>query len=146
MTSLTVHLFSAFIATIGFSILFNVQRKHILICGLVGAIGWIIYVLGVRMSYSDVLSTFVAALVVAQSSYFLAKQRQAPVTVFLIAGIIPLVPGVGLYRTMYSLLFAEYTKALEYALVTFQMSAVIAAAIILSALIPLLFRKKRQKI
>ncbi|MGL6173282.1 MAG: threonine/serine exporter family protein [Cellulosilyticaceae bacterium] len=146
MTSLTVHLFSAFIATIGFSILFNVQRKHIMICGLVGAIGWIIYILGVRMSYSDVLSTFVAALVVAQSSYFLAKQRQAPVTVFLIAGIIPLVPGVGLYRTMYSLLFAEYTKALEYALVTFQMSAVIAAAIILSALIPLLFRKKRQKI
>lgn len=146
MTSLIIHLLSAFIATIGFSILFNVQKKHIIICGLVGAIGWIIYILGVRMAYSDILSTFVAALVVAQSSYFLAKQRKAPVTVFLIAGIIPLVPGVGLYRTMYSLLFAEYTKALEYALVTFQMSAVIAAAIILSALIPLLFRKKRLKI
>lgn len=146
MINLIVHVISAFVATVGFSILFNVQRRHLMICGLVGAVGWGIYIVGTQMGYSEVLSTFIAAVVVAQSSYSLAKRRRAPVTVFLIAGIIPLVPGVGLYRTMYSLLFEDYTKALEYALVTFQMSGVIASAIILSALTPLLFRSKRQKI
>lgn len=146
MANLIVHVISAFVATVGFSILFNVQRRHLLICGLVGAVGWGVYIVGTQMGYSEVLSTFIAAVVVSQSSYYLAKKRRAPVTVFLIAGIIPLVPGVGLYRTMYSLLFEDYTKALEYALVTFQMSGVIACAIILCALTPLLFRSKRQKI
>lgn len=146
ITNLAIHTVSAFAATVCFSILFNVQRKHITICGIVGAAGWAVYILGHNMGYSDVLSTFIGALVVAQASYFLAKHRRAPVTVFLISGIIPLVPGIGLYRTMYSLLFAEYNKALEYALITFQMSGVIAAAIILAALLPLLFRSRRQKI
>lgn len=146
MAHLLLNVASAFAATLCFSILFNVQKRHLLICALVGAIGWGIYIIGIDLDYSDVLSTFVAALAVAQMSYFLAKKRRAPVTVFLIAGIIPLVPGVGLYRTMYSLLFAEYNKALEYALGAFQLTGVIAGAIILSALIPLLFRKNRQKI
>lgn len=145
MTHLVLNVVSAFAATLCFSIIFNVQKKHLLICALVGALGWGIYIIGVDLDYSVVLSTFVAALAVAQASYFLAKQRRAPVTVFLIVGIIPLVPGIGLYRTMYSLLFAEYNKALEYALMTFQLTGVIACAIILSALIPLLFRNKRQK-
>ncbi|MEG1829077.1 MAG: threonine/serine exporter family protein, partial [Cellulosilyticaceae bacterium] len=108
MAHLILNVASAFVATLCFSILFNVQKRHLLICALVGAIGWGIYIIGVDLNYSDVLSTFVAALAVAQMSYFLAKKRRAPVTVFLIVGIIPLVPGVGLYRTMYSLLFAEY--------------------------------------
>ncbi|MGL4344534.1 MAG: threonine/serine exporter family protein [Cellulosilyticaceae bacterium] len=145
MWYLCMNIISAFVTTVCFSLLFNVSKKHIWICGFVGSIGWGLYTLGELMQYSTVLSTFVASLVISQISYFLAKSRRAPVTVFLIPGIIPLVPGVGLYRTMYSLLFADYTKALEYALVTFQLSGVIAGSIIIAALLPLLFRTSRQK-
>lgn len=144
MAHLILNVVSAFAATLCFSILFNVQKRHLMICALVGALGWGIYIIGVALEHSDLLSTFIAALAVSQVSYSLAKKRKAPVTVFLIAGIIPLVPGVGLYRTMYSLLFAEYNKALEHALVTFQLTGVIAGAIIVSAVIPLLFKNKKQ--
>lgn len=140
-----MNVISGFVTTLCFSLLFNVSKKHILTCGFVGSLGWGIYTAGEMFDYSTVLSTFVASLVIAQLSYFLAKSKRAPVTVFLIPGIIPLVPGVGLYRTMYSLLFADYNKALEYALLTFQLSGVIAGAIIIAALLPLLFRPKRQK-
>ncbi|MEF9958602.1 MAG: threonine/serine exporter family protein [Niameybacter sp.] len=146
MSTLIIHVVSAFFATIFFSILFNVQHKHLIACGIIGAIGWGIYTLGVLGGYSDVLFTFLGAYFVAQGSYFLAKYKRAPVTVFLIPGIIPLVPGIGLYRTMYALLFSDHTKALEYALTTFQLSGVIAGAIIMAALLPILFRPHRQKL
>ena len=144
--NLCIHFISAFFATVCFSILFNVQKKHLMLCGLVGAVGWLIYVVGELYQVSDIFSTFIGAFVVAELSYFLAKTRRAPVTVFLISGIIPLVPGIGLYRTMYHLLFSEYQSSLESALLTFQLSGVIAGAIILAALIPLLFRPTRQKL
>ncbi|MGL4736427.1 MAG: threonine/serine exporter family protein [Cellulosilyticaceae bacterium] len=140
-----MNVISGFVTTFCFSLLFNVSKKHLVSCGFVGALGWGIYTAGEMLGYSTVLSTFVASWALAQLSYFLAKSRLAPVTVFLIPGIIPLVPGVGLYRTMYSLLFADYNKALGYALLTFQLSGVIAGAIIIAALMPLLFRPKRQK-
>lgn len=146
MGYLFINLISSFLATVCFSVIFNVQKKHIVMCGVVGSIGWTIYTLGEMYHVSPVLSTFIAAFVVAELSYLLAKSRQAPVTVFLIAGIIPLVPGIGLYRTMYHLLFSQYVSALESALLTFQLSGVIAGAIILAALIPLLFRSNRQKL
>ena len=143
--TLSIHVISAFFATIFFSIIFNVQKKHLFACGIMGAVGWGIYILGVLLGYSGVLFTFLGAYFVAQGSYFLAKYKCAPVTVFLIPGIIPLVPGIGLYRTMYALLFSEHSKALEYALTTFQLSGVIAGAIIMAALLPLLFRPRRNK-
>lgn len=145
MWYLCMNMISAFVTTVCFSFLFNISKKHISICGLVGSIGWGVYTIGEILNYSSVLSTFVASLVISQIAYFLAKSRRAPATVFLIPGIIPLVPGVGLYRTMYYLLFADYTTSLEYALLTFQLSGVIAGAIIIAALLPLLFRKSRQK-
>lgn len=143
MGYLLLHTISAFFATIFFSVLFNVQKKHLVPCGIIGALGWAVYTICIMQDYSPVVSTFLGACLVAQSSYFLAKYKKAPVTIFLIPGIIPLVPGIGLYRTMYALLFSDHGKALEYALMTFQLSGVIAGAIIIVALPPLLFRKQK---
>lgn len=139
-----INVISAFVATVGFSIVFNVHKKHLVICGITGAIGWWIYLIVSRLGYSAVLAIFLATLVVAQFSYVLAKRRRAPVTVFLISGIIPLVPGVGLYRTMYALLFSNYRQSLEYALLTFQMAGVIAIAIMVVSLVPLLWRPNKR--
>ena len=135
---------SAFISTIGFSIFFHVQRKHLLTCGSVGAIGWLIYLLITDPAHSSVLASFIAALVVTALSYILAKQRKTPITVFLVAGIIPLVPGLGLYRMMAALLDENYSLALDYATLTFEISGVIAGAIVIISLLPLLWRRPKK--
>lgn len=139
-----VSIISAFISTIGFSIVFHIQKKHLLICGLVGALGWTIYLLLEELGTGSILASFVAALTVTQLSYFLSKCRKTPITVFLIAGIIPLVPGLGLYRTMYAILEANYSVAIEYATLTFEIAGVIAGAIVIVSLLPLLWRKSRR--
>lgn len=136
---------SAFISTIGFSIVFHVQKKHLLTCGLVGAIGWTIYLLGEHWALTSVGATFVASLIVTQISYSLARRRKTPVTVFLIAGIIPLVPGLGLYRTMLYILKADYVLAAQYATLTFEIAGVIAGAIVIISLLPLIWRPVKKK-
>lgn len=133
---------SAFISTIGFSIVFHVQKKHLLICGAVGAVGWLIYLLVNERFNSSVIASFIAALVVTALSYLLAKKRKTPITIFLVAGIIPLVPGLGLYRMMYAVLNKDYSSALNYATLTFEIAGVIAGAIVIISLLPLLWRKQ----
>lgn len=135
---------SAFISTIGFSIVFHAKRKHLLICGAVGAISWTLYLLLNQQGDSPVLASFLATLVVTALSYLLAKKRKTPITVFLIAGIIPLVPGLGLYRMMSALLEEDYSLALDYATLTFETAGVIAGAIVIVSLLPLLWRKQRK--
>ena len=140
-----ISVFSAFISTIGFSIVFHVQRKHLLICGTVGALGWFIYLVGMKIGLTDVLATFLASLLVTQLSYVLSRRRKTPVTVFLIAGIIPLVPGLGLYRTMSAVLDSNYAQAVNYATLTFEIAGVIAGAIVIVPLLPLLWRKPQRR-
>lgn len=135
---------SAFISTIGFSIIFHVRHAHLLICGTIGAIGWLIYLLLNDRYHSAVLASFIAALVVTALSYLLAKKRKTPITVFLVTGIIPLVPGLGLYRTMSYMLEEDYNTALDYATLTFEIAAVIAGAIVIISLLPLLWRKPKK--
>lgn len=135
---------SAFISTIGFAIFFHVRQTHLLICGTIGAIGWLIYLLLNGKYHSAVLASFIAALVVTALSYLLAKKRKTPITVFLVTGIIPLVPGLGLYRTMSYMLEEDYSTALDYATLTFEIAAVIAGAIVIISLLPLLWRKPKR--
>lgn len=139
-----ISIFSAFIATIGFAVIFHTKQKHLIPCGLVGAIGWAIYLLVEQVTLDDVLATFISSLVVTLVSYLLSKSRKTPITVFLISGIIPLVPGVGLYRTMYALLQSDYSSAVDWAALTFQLAGVIAGAIVIISLVPLLWRKPRR--
>ena len=140
-----LNILSAFISTIGFSIVFHVQKKHLLICGSVGAIAWTIYLVLVDQGFSSVSASFFSAFVVTALSYILAKKRKKRIiTVFLIAGIIPLVPGLGLYRMMASILDENYNAALDYATLTFEIAGVIAGAIGIASILPLLWRKPRK--
>lgn len=94
------NLLCSFIGTICFSILFNVQRQFYLYCGLTGMAGWMCYCF-FNPFLSPALSTFMATVVVVLLSRVFAVWRKCPITVFLISGIFPLVPGAGVYYTAY---------------------------------------------
>ncbi len=126
----------AFIATIGFSIFFHVPKKELFFCGGIGASGWFAYLLCMDLGFSPIVAHFVAALIISQGSGMLAKARKIPVTIFLIPGIIPVVPGAATYQTMHALLIGDYMEALNYASYTFQIAAVIAGAIVLTTMLP----------
>lgn len=130
---------SAFIATIGFSLFFHVPKKELLLCGGIGALGWLVYLLCLHFNASLIIANFAGALIVSEGSIMLARLRKMPVTIFLISGIIPLVPGAATYQTMYAVLTGNHMEALGYASYAFQSAAVIAGAIVLTTMLPRIF-------
>ncbi len=92
---------SAFFATLFFSILFQVNRKELIFCGIVGAGGWATFLISQSSTDSKIVASLLAALVVSILSNLLAIYRKNPVTTYQISGIIPLVPGAGMYRTAF---------------------------------------------
>ena len=90
----------AFLACAAFCVVFEVKKPlFILLCSTCGAVGWAAFLL-VGLLDEGVVQYFIATIVVSLLSEILARLLKAPATIFLIVGIIPMVPGGGLYYTM----------------------------------------------
>ena len=77
-------------------------RRHYWTCGFVGAVGWTIYIACTTLGgMTAPMATLIATLPLAALSRFFAIRHKAPITVFLLTGIFPLVPGAGIYYTAY---------------------------------------------
>ena len=72
MTDMPVymHFLYSTLATIGFSIYFNVPKSALIPSGLTGGIGWSLYYILINSTNNDILSNFLAAIVVAWISEF----------------------------------------------------------------------------
>ena len=112
MTDL-LQILAAGIGTVAFGALFGVPSKYYPYCGLIGASGWAVYVfLWMRTGFwSEAVVVFLATVLVILMSRFFAVRERCPVTIFLICGILPLVPGAGIYWTCYYLV-TGWTKLL----------------------------------
>ena len=70
-----------------------------------------------------------------------AITQKTPVTVFLLTGIFPLVPGAGIYYTAYYFIQNENTLALAKGISTFKIAVALAIGISLVLCVPLPKRK-----
>ena len=62
-------------------------------------------------------------------AHIFARIFKAPVTVFLIAGILPTVPGAGMYRAVYYIIADDRARSSYYLIQTLEIAGVIALAI-----------------
>lgn len=130
---------AATVSTACFSIMFNGPKKEILFCGLTGGIGWVIYKIFINYGYGIATGTFFSAIVITILSRILANYRKTPITIFLISGIIPLVPGAPIYYTLYNIILSNnYTAALK-GLETLKTAGAIAVAVIIILSLPRYF-------
>ena len=97
---------AAAVGTVAFSLLFSVPRIYYPYCGLIGGVGWLIYC-GLEGLLSTAEATFFAAVGVIFLSRLFAVWEKCPVTLFLIPGIFPLVPGAGVYWTSYYIVMGK---------------------------------------
>ncbi len=88
------------IGCLGFSILFNVHGKGILLCMVGAVLCWLAYCLVEALGGEEGLATFIASFVIAIYSEVMARIRKCPAIGFLVLGLIPLIPGASLYYTM----------------------------------------------
>lgn len=129
--TLTINFFFSCFATIGFSIFFNSPIKSLLPAGIIGGIGWTIYSILFNISQNAILANFFAATLISLLSEILARKMKFPAIIFVIPGILPLIPGLGLYNTMLSLVESKYTNALSIGANALFVSAAIAMGVLL---------------
>ncbi|WP_079914557.1 threonine/serine exporter family protein [Paenibacillus sp. 32352] len=134
---------TSFIASAAFGILFNVPRRNLLQCGFVGMIGWLLYILSMRLSANPIVSSLAAAFVVTVLSQLLAKIYKTPIIIFSVSGIIPLVPGGLAYDAMRNIVENQYDVAVQLAAKAFMISGAIAIGLIFSEVINQVIRKSR---
>ncbi len=100
------------VGTIAFSLLFGVPRKYYLYCGLIGGAGWGVYS-AAGLFWAPAQSALAATIVVILLSRLAAVRERCPVTIFLISGIFPLVPGAGVYWTVYYMVTDQLYLAVQ---------------------------------
>lgn len=81
-----------FLATTAYAVMFNVPKRYYLCCGATGTLSWLVYYLSVG-SVSPAVASFLGTLMGVLFSRMMTVKMKCPITIFLISGIIPLVPG-----------------------------------------------------
>lgn len=90
----------AFFATVGFAVLFRAPRRAIAPAGLIGGIGWSVYVQFELSGMEVAAAAFFAALAIGLIGEIFAKRMKMPATTFVVPGIVTIVPGYGIYQAV----------------------------------------------
>ena len=118
------------IATFSFSILANIRGKNLFFASLGGGITWFIYLL--TTSHTHIPNTFcffIASIFAATYSEIMARVLRTPVTTLVISAIIPLVPGSGMYYTMFESVQGNVNASLNLGIQTLAIAGTIAVGV-----------------
>ena len=126
----------AMFASISFAILFTAPKKEVVFCGLTGALGWAVYYGMTNQGIHLVLASLVATFCLTVLARCFAVIRKSPVTVYLLPGIFPLVPGAGIYYTAYYLFIGNTEMSGLKGLETLEIAGAIVFGIIFGFGIP----------
>ena len=101
----------ALIASVGFALIINVPHRALILCGLSGAAGWMVYWWDIQLHFGRLASNLLGTLIVGILGIIFARIKKCPVTVFNIPGIVPLVPGVPAYQAVRAMVEGHMNKA-----------------------------------
>ena len=122
---------AAFVATVAFAVLFNSPKKVIFQAGIVGAVGFAIYIYLIEIvGLNSMTSNFAGTVGLSICSEIFARRYKEPVTVFSVPGFLPLVPGLPLYRAMNYFILNDFVMGMQ----TFMETCLDAIAIALGIL------------
>ena len=139
-----MHLVSQFLlalfATLGFAIIFRVPVRHMPACVVVGALGWITYLISDYTVDSPVMGCFFGACMVGLCSAIAARVFKEAMTIFIIPGILCLVPGAKIFYTMEALLRNDIEDMAQIGVETLLMAGAIALGLLVMGAIIKVFR------
>lgn len=123
-------------ATISFAVLFAAPKSELIYCGLAGAIAWVVYLGCLEIDCTSAVSNMVACFSLTVVARLFAAIRRNPVTVYMISGIFPLVPGAGIYYTSYSLIMNDMAAFTSNGLSTIKTAGALVLGIIFGFAVP----------
>lgn len=131
MINFIISLICAYIACIGFGLIFNLRGKLLFISSIGGVILWAVYLALEIKIPSPIIRGLLATMAAAIFCEIIARVLKVPVTVFMIISILPLVPGSGIYYTMQACIKSDYNEMLYKGVETIGVAGAIAVGMLL---------------
>ena len=135
ITTTILAIVESFLATLAYAVLFNVPKQYYTASGITGMAGWLLYLAMCQVT-TVALASFVGTLAVVLISRIFTVRKKCPITIFLVSGIIPLVPGAGIYYTAYYLVTGQMSLAAVKGLEAVKIAFAIVLGIIFVVSIP----------
>ncbi len=133
----------ALLATVGFGLLFRTPLRDLPLAALGGALAWGAYLWADASSGSPAFAYFAASVAVGLYAETLAWLSKRPASLFILCAIIPLVPGGGMYYTMFHAVSGDMARATDAGFAALTAAGAIAAGLaVASALARIAWLKK----
>ena len=139
-----IQLFTGAAGSVGFGLIFHINKKYLPVTAVGGAFGWLAYLLLSHHGNHIFVSMLVASFCVAIYAEILARVYGAPSTPFFVTSAIPLIPGSTLYYCMSALAEGNTRLAEEYRSQTFLCALGIAGGMAIAWCICDLTRKIKR--
>lgn len=148
--SLAQAAFFAALMTLGWSLMVNVPRHYIWQSLLISAIDYSLRELLIQFGVNLVLTSFVAAVVTAFLSIYLAKRYLITPKTILVPALLCMMPGVTAYKAMISLVqlgYFGYDQTLFVQMLNYAFNAMfITGALVLGLSLPAAIFYRKQPI
>ncbi len=95
-----ITLASSFVGTLGFAIFMHAPRKAWLPASAIGGVAYLLYWVLLQFGLYEPIAIFVGAFLGSILGQYCARRMQMIASIFVLLSMIPLVPGLGLYRCM----------------------------------------------
>ena len=145
-----IQLITGTLGSLGFSLLYNLRGRKLLIASLGGLIAWSVYLVFRNVIPDESIRYLIASAVITVYAEVFARVLKTPTTSFLVPAVIPLVPGGSLYYTMNHALNTQWQPFISRAFYTLQLALCIAVGIIavttLTRIIMMIVRKLRKQV
>ena len=122
----------AVMACVAFCFILNQRGLLLVASSLGGGVGWAVCLL-CAFTGSDIVQYFAGAVAVALYAEVMARLLKAPATGFLVVGILPFVPGGGIYYTMEYCLSGNTQLFLSTGIHTFGVAGAVAVGLLLAS-------------
>ncbi len=131
-------------STLAFGVVFNLKGKKLIFAGVGGVLGWLIYVFFKHVGSSEAASLFYSSIGITIYSEIMARILKTPVTSTLIASLIPLVPGSGVYFTMSYFVQNKTVEATQKGIDTLIQTIAITVGIVMVSTFSQIYYKFRR--
>ena len=133
LTQTIIAFVSSYLAGSGFGLLLSAPQKSVVWGGFLGAVGYTAYWLCMQGGIGETAAMFLGALAAAIGTQIAARRFKMIATVFVTIAILPMVPGLGLYRAMSALAQGELSSGGAIAAHTMALILMIALGIALGS-------------
>lgn len=123
----------SYLSAVGFAMFFSCPKRSIGLSSLAGAIGFVIYIIIGDYTGGVFLPAFLGAYFTGILGEIFARKCHMPAILFIVPGIINLVPGKGIYSTLFNFVDGQKTLAIANLFNTLAVASAISFGILLAS-------------